>query len=574
MIRKLALAVLLIGGLVAGTIPALAQSGNPSQANQVSGEIMVSEYGKWAITTLSPMTANTASTINFAPCFIHVGTGNRLVFPFWAQGAQALNVPILVQDGTLSETISTESAASFPTSVTVPPTVQPYICSVTVTPTNSHAAGVTITSGDGGLAEAMNDALSQAIGQITIDPTAAVSNSTLATALVYPNIQIVDKRSPSLMYWNPTPAAATSLSAPSALSSSTVAASTSACTPSGSCYTGGTIHVCYALVDVMGNEGPCSSDYSFADTSAKGVLFNSPPAATGAVGYIPYIGLESGSSGNEYQSLLYTQPTAVGSLPVGNGVCTLTTIETTTPACALTNTAYGQTGSAANVLAYPVVTSPQAVGTGGLSTASYYIGNTNSRTVYNYAPSASTEIPQVVKASQAFHITTAAASTVPQILGTIAIPPGFMNYVGRSIEVCGYVYSSTQGATTTNVQIAFEWDAQGSDVTTGIPVIIGGPVANGSLTTGTTAQFDFCQDFTTTVASASATGGSIRAGHGYLVECALTTCATPFTGPNMTVAAVGSLNLAAPARLQIVMVQTGSSSAVPALINATVRVLN
>ncbi len=54
----------------------------------------------------------------------------------------------------------------------------------------------------------------------------------------------------------------------------------------------GTIHVCYALVDAMGNEGPCSADYSFTDTSAKGVLFQAPAASTGAVGYIPYIGGE------------------------------------------------------------------------------------------------------------------------------------------------------------------------------------------------------------------------------------------------------------------------------------------
>jgi hypothetical protein len=213
------------------------------------------------------------------------------------------------------------------------------------------------------------------------------------------------------------------------------------------------------------------------------------------------------------------------------------------------------------------------VGTGGLSTASYYIGNTNSRTVYQYQPGAAIGTPGIVRSSGAFSITTAAASTVPQVLGTLALPPGFMNYVGRSIEICGYAYSSTQGASTV-VKILFEWDAQGSDVTTGLPVIVGGPFVTGTLTTGTTGQFDFCQDLTTTVASASATGGSILAGHGYLVECALTSCATPFAGPNMTVAAVGSLNLAEAARIQVIMVQTTSSTAVPKLMNLTVRVLN
>src|SRR4029077_16841189 len=97
--KSFALASMLILGLVAGTIPALAQ-GNPSQSNQVAGEIMVSEYGKWSITTQSAMTAGVGLTVNFAPCFLRVGSGNRQVFPFWAQGAQALNVPLQVPDGT------------------------------------------------------------------------------------------------------------------------------------------------------------------------------------------------------------------------------------------------------------------------------------------------------------------------------------------------------------------------------------------------------------------------------------------------------------------------------------------
>src|ERR1017187_6151245 len=325
----------------------------------------------------------------------------------------------------------------------------------------------------------------------------------------------------------------------------------------------------------MGNEGPCSGDYSFTDTSAMAIQFTAPAASAGAVGYIPYIGLESGAAAHEYQVKLVTQPTVIGVAPVAvAGLCTLTTLETITPACAVANTTYGQSGSGAGVAAYPVVTSPLAVGQGGLSTASYYIGNSNSRTVYQYQPGASVGTAGIVRSSNAFTITTAAASTVPQVMGTLALPPGFMNYVGRSIRVCGEAYSSTQGASTV-VAIKFEWDAQGSDVTTGLPVILGGPLVTNTLTTGTTGYFSFCQDLTTTVASASATGGSILAANGYLIESALTTGATPAAGPsNIGNAAVGSLNLAEAARLQVIMVQTTSSTAVPALENLTVQILN
>jgi hypothetical protein len=96
-----------------------------------------------------------------------------------------------------------------------------------------------------------------------------------------------------------------------------------------------------------------------------------------------------------------------------------------------------------------------------------------------------------------------------------------------------------------------------------------------TLTTGTTGYFSFCQDLTTTVASASATGGSILAANGFLIESALITGATPAAGPsNIGNAAVGSLNLANAARLQVIMVQTTSTTAVPQLENLTVQILN
>lgn len=476
--------------------------------------------------------------------------------------------PVTVDTGVNAETVT-------PTAVSCTTPSIPNTCSFTASFIYAHGTGAVITSGTYGLQEALDDAYNSGGGIVRVDQLWAQAGGTTAiivAALPFPSVYITDIRQGE-QYWNVTPAATGVFSAPSALTSTTAFSSL---TVAGSAsYTGGTIHVCYALVDLEGNEGPCSADYSFTDTSAKAIQFTAPPAATGAVGWIPYIGLESGSAANEYQVLLWTQPTVLQVAPVSAGVCTLSAVllQAGHYACAIANTTYGQSGSGAVVAAYPVVTSPQAVGTGGLSTASYYIGNTNSRTVYSYAPGTVPPPIGVVKASGAFHITTAAASTVPQVLGTIAVPAGFLNYVGREIRVCGYAYSSTQGASTI-VSILLEWDAQGSDVTTGIPVIMGGPLALGTLTTGTTGQFTFCQNIKTTIPSASATGSTVRAGYGYLDECALTTCATPFTGLNMTVTAVGSLNLAGPGRIQVVMVQTTSSTAVPALIDATVEVLN
>jgi hypothetical protein len=563
--------------LLAG-VPLLAQYAPSagSRLSRVATRFVASSYN-YPVNSTYVVGAGTSATgtgtINVQVAQIALGDG-RLIYPFnitspiivGGVGNQELVVPTSVSNCT---TLSTPSGLGN--------------CAITASFTYTHGPGESVISGTAGAAEAAYDAWLTGGGTVSVDNQWAAgvltgcsacyasASAALSALTVWPTVGFEDDRTFPPAFWNVTPSTTTAFSAPSALTSASAFSST---TVAGSAsYTGGTIHVCFAPVDIMGNEGPCSADYSFADTSAKAIQFTAPAAITGAVGWIPYIGLESGSSANEYQVPLVTQPTAIGALPASSGVCSLTTLETITPACAITNATYGQTGSGAVIAAYPVVTSPQAVGTGGLSTASYYIGNSNSHTTYAYVPGAAPGVSGIVKSSLPFHITTAAASTVPQILGTVALPPGFMNYVGRTIEVCGYAYASTQGASTL-VKIQFEWDAQGSDVTTGLPVIIGGPWANGTLTTGTTGQFDFCQQFTTTVASASATGGTILAGHGNLVECALTTCATPFAGPNMTVAAVGSLNLAEAARLQVVMVQTTSTTAVPQLESLTVKVLN
>ena len=561
-------------------VPVATSSGG-AKFSYVAGKFIANAYSNWgAVAQVATGNATTgSSTITVIGGYIVLQDGRQIV-PF------AVGVPFIVSDAN-SELITPTAVSGCYKSQGMNQNGILVTCTVTASFTYLHGTGSGLLSGTGGIAEAVNDAFNFGGGVVVIAPGFFVNTSCtgcyaalpalMNAILPYSNVSIEDDRTGPPTYWNLTPAAATSFTAPSALTSATAFSSL---TVAGSAsYAGGTIHVCYALVDIMGNEGPCSADYSFTDTSAFAIQFTAPPAATGAVGWIPYIGLEAGAASNEYQVKLVSQPATIGLTPAAvAGLCTLSTLETVTPACAITNATYGVTGSGAVVAAYPVVSSPQAVGTGGQDGAaptSYYEGNTNSRTVYNYQPGTAVATQGIERSSNVFHITTAAASTVPEIMGTLTVPAGFMNYVGRTIEVCGLAYSSTQGASTV-VAIKFEWDAQGSDVTTGLPVILGGPLVTNTLTTGTVASFSFCQDFTTTVASASATGGSIRATNGWLIESALNTGSTPAAGPNainMT-GAVGSLNLAQAARIQIVMVQTTSTTAVPQLLNLTVQVLN
>jgi len=489
------------------------------------------------------------------------------------------SAPFIIGSGSSMETVAATSISSISCST-------PYVyqtCQVTAAFAYGHGPGDTVRSATAGLQEAIDYGYLVGGGKITIDALwtqLGGSNVILIAALPYPSVFIQDDRGPT-QFWNMTPSTASMFAAPAALTGSTVYPVAS---PAGS-YTTGTYHFAYTPVDCMGNEGPQSADYSHAGLATSSITFTAPAAISGACGWIPYIGLTGGAATNEYQVQLFTQPTVIGAAPVSNGVCTLSPVllQVGKYACSITNTLYGQTGSSATVSALTVVTDPQGVQLGLISTASYYQANSEARTAYAYAPGSTPGIPGVTKVQLPNSITTASASTVPQPLGMVELPATFMNYVGRTIEICGLAYSSTQGASTV-VQINFEWDAHGSDVTTGLPVIVGGPMALNTLTTGTVAYFDFCQDIATTVASASATGGSLLAGHGYLAECALVTCATaavsPNTGPaasasnGAAIAAVGSLNLAAPARIQVIMVQTTSTTAVPKLFNLSVKLLN
>lgn len=448
---------------------------------------------------------------------------------------------------------------------------------------NTHGQSAPVSDGTAGLQTALNIAQLAGGGQVSIGPSWAraaspntsvtggpASINALLTALVpMPLGGLVDYRGSAPVFWNLQPSTTTFLAAPTTLISTT--AFSSLTVAGNASYAGGTIHVCIAYVDAMGNEGPCSADYSFADTSAKAIQFTAPAASAGAVGWIPYIGLESGSASNEYNMPLVTQPTALGAYPVSNGGCTLTQLETTTPACALTNTTYGQTGAGAVITAYPLVTSMQAFQLGGVSSTTFYAPNTIAHTTYAYVPGAHPGTPALITQTGPATVSATLASTVPFVLGSVAIPPGFMNYQGREIQICGFVTDAATAVDTISA-IQFWWDADGSNVTSGIPV----KLANDQITATLTAAVntEFCQNFVTTVPSASATGGTIQAPFGWIAEGQIAAGTIHFMEPNITIAAVGSLNLADPARIDVVFVETTSTVDTPKLQNLTVTVLN
>jgi hypothetical protein len=565
------------GAMAQTTLPISTSSGG-SDLSFVAGKFVANEYSNWgAIAQIYTGNAATgSSTITVRGGYIVLRDG-RGVVPF------AVGVPFVVNDAT-PELVTPTAVSGCYKSQGMNQDGILVTCTVTASFSFVHGAGAGLLSGSGGLAEAAQDAFNWGGGIVAIAPgfllntscTSCYTNlaNAMANLLVYPNVGFEDDRGPVPTYYNalPSQTAGSYLAAPTTLTSSTVKSGTAACTPAGSCYAGGTIHACVAYVDILGNEGPCSADYSFTDTTAVGIQFSAPAASTGAVGWIPYITLESGAAHHEYQVPLVTQPTVLGTNPASNGVCTLTALETITPACAVANTAYGQSSSGTvTVAAYPVVTSPQAFQLGGVSSTSYYAPNSNAHTTYAYVPGAHPALNGIVSSSEPFTVSAALASTVPFVLGSVAIPANFMNYQGRTIQVCGFVTDAAADVDTITA-VQFWWDAQGSNVTTGIPVELANDQITATLTASTNREF--CQKFITTVASASATGGTIWGEDGWIAEGQVAAGTIHFMEPNITTAAVGSLNLAESARIDIVFVETTSTVDTPQLQNVTVTVLN
>jgi hypothetical protein len=535
-----------------------------------SGKYNASAYAGWAVHSVNAVAAG-AGTMTLDNCYPKMGQPDniRQIFPF------AVNVPVTIIDGSLTESALAVTAVTTPTANTASST-NPYSCSFTATFANAHAGGVSIISGDNGLAEAINDAHSTG-GVVRIDPGSGITNAQLnSTTAVYHNVVLEDDRSGAVQYWNPQ-GGLTTLAAPATLTATTVGFGLNGAATTGGAYTGtSTYVVCIAYVDAMGQEGPCSATFS-ALTAGTGAVnqigFSAPAASTGAVGYVPYISLASGSYALAYKVPLVTQPATAGAYPVSNGVCTLTTVETITPACAVANTTYGQSGSAAIVSALTLNTSPIDPQITTVSSTTVYTPNAGGRTTVTYVPGSRIALGGMPTAFLPFAISAAEATTVPSVLGTINVAPGLMNFVGRTLEICGK--ATTTASTATIVSIQFQWDSMGMN-TAGKGVQIGNLSITPAAAFSTTKVITFCEDFQTTVAGATATAGSINSVGGFIATSGVSSAAAgQGAGSDASIGAVGSLNLAADARINVISVHTtGTDGAALTLQSLTAKVIN
>lgn len=518
------------------------------------GTVNARDYANWKFQLGAAVAATSASaaavpygTLNSQrggsqSCFTSMGNGRNI------QVMQPGN-RVLVIDGTLTETVTLTAV-----SMSAAPNNE---CTITATFANAHSAGVILQSGAYGLDEATYDlAVNGGGGVVAVDPDWQGTAAQIQATTPYGTVSIYSTQFGGPQFWNIQQATATFLAAPATLTAVTALFST---TPAGSYTTAAAYFMCVSYVDVGGQEGPCSATFSQTPGTTLSSLTVTPPAAsTGAVGYTIYISLTNGTYSLAYQ------------VPITSSICTMTVIETVTPACAVANTTYGQAGATATVTALTVSTSlvdPQLAGVSGtlLTPAA------NGRTIYQYVPS--THPTNGFPTTMLAYTVGGIGSATPISIGSINLPAGIMNLVGKSIRICGRFTNTDVNSSIQNINIY--WDAAGSN-TAGSPVQIG---ALASTQTGTAAAYNgtFCETFVTTVAGAGATAGSIRPGPGWLTYM-LTSANSVFgIGGDTGTAAVASLNLAGATvgngtRINIVHTNT-TGNATPQLVSLTFEVL-
>lgn len=563
----------LIALLACVTLAASAMAQNPiansspgSNLSFVGGKFVATNYANWgAVAQVYSGNASTgSSSITVRGGYIVLQDGRQIV-PF------AVGVPFIISDGT-PELVTPTSVSGCYKSQGMNQDGVLVTCTVTASFTYIHGAYAGLTSGTNGMAEAVNDAYNWGGGVVVLPagfnigfPTSCTNcyasvDVAVAALLPYNGVSIEDNRKGAPAYWNVTPSASTFLAVPATLTATTAAPTS---TPTGG-YGTGTYHLCIAYVDIMGNEGACSLDFSEAGVATGSFTFTAPAASAGAVGYRIYISLTGGTYALAYQ------------VPLTSAVCTLTPIETVTAACAVTNATYGQTGSGAVVTAITTNTAPIALQLGTISTTSDYVGNSNARTSYAYVKGNRIGTEGLQGSSLPFTACPASvATTVPCVIGTLTFPTGFMNYVGKTVQICGK--EKLTGASATVEQIQLWWDGAGSN-TVGVPVEIANLAATVGPNTAATYTGNFCIDLFTTAAGTSVTAGSIEGGFSYWNEYLSATPAAIFVGGDTFTATTASLNLAGGAgftsRLHVVQLHTTGTDVSPQLLSLTATILN
>jgi hypothetical protein len=456
------------------------------------------------------------------------------------------NTPITVGFGSNQETVT-------PTSVSGCGAGQPLgSCQVTASFTLLHGPNEPVMSGSYGLQEAINAAWSAGGGRVLLSPgwvTLGGTSAIISAATAYPSVYLVNSAGSTLTlapYYSMQPSTLTSLAVPATLTASTVVF---AATPVGT-WANSAYYFCVTYVDALGGEGPCSLTYNQTPTVNYSVTITSPAASTGAVGWRFY----AGASYN-----------AAYLMPINSTHCTLTTLETVMPACAI--------GSNGGWIAPPLTTTslrPNATVTAGaLASPTVNISaiQPQGHTTFAYQPAGT--IPQQFQTHYgpfpAFGSTT---SGQLDILGSIQLPSGFLNVIGRTIRLKGKITGgSVNTAALPTLTVVLSW-AGGTTAGVGVTTCSFEGVAVGATKTYT-GPFECTLD--TNAVGATAIGSVMPSGYLSLQPSDVSAVAQVYSDSN--VAAVGSLGLFSQNTINIVYTSNTNTSGGPQLLGLDIEVL-
>lgn len=426
-------------------------------------------------------------------------------------------------------------------------------CTVTASFTYVHGSGEPITTSTYGLQDAIFAAHGSGFvtgsgGTVLVSAGWAGLGGTdaiLKATTPFSNVAIQDTRN-GFSYWSMQPTTLTSLAVPATLTSSTVVF---AAAPVGT-WANSAYYFCVTYVDALGGEGPCSLTYNQTPTLNYSATITSPAASTGAVGWRFY----AGASYN-----------AAYLMPIDATHCTLTTLENVMPACAI--------GSNGSWIAPPLTTTslrPNAtVSAGALTTPTVNISATQPQghTTFGYQPSASQ--PQIFQTHYGpFPAYGSTTSGQVDTLGSINLPTGFLNTIGRTIRLRGKITTgSANTAALPTITVLNSW-VGGTTAGVGITTCSFEGVAVGATKTYT-GPFECTLQ--TNAAGATAIGSLMPSGYLSIQASDVSAVAQTYTDSN--VAAVGSLGLFAQDTLNIVYTSNTNTSAAPQLLSLDVDVI-
>ena len=426
----------------------------------------------------------------------------------------ATNAPILVGTGSTQDSITPTAVSncSFPSAA--------YgSCTITASFTYTHGTGETITTGSLGLQEAINLANAGTGGVVVVDRGWAAlggTNAKITAAAPFSNVPIEDTRVGE-QYWSMQPSTLTVIQPPAVQTTSTTAAGGTnfTATPVGTWGTSA-YYFCITYVDALGGESGCSASYTQTPgTTAYSLNTISPIASAGAVGWRQYGGITS-------TPLAYL-------LPITSANCTLTTLESVMPACAI-----GSNG------VWPAI----YVSTTSQSPVAQSVTNVNnpvpqSHTTFAYAPTSASNLFPFQTNFGPFSTTTMASATAGDvnIIGSFNLPAGFQNVIGRTIRVSGKLILTAGASSTLSVQLMTGW---AGGLTAGLPLAVCNAVSGFVFATQPYTDVNFSCTMTTNAVGATAIG-SIQPESSFIASYAAGTLIP--IGADASNAAVASLGL-------------------------------